>query len=100
MVTFGCSFMYWSYRPASLKPKVPNRPTVRVALAFGSSLADVDLLDEHAVSPIAATVPSTATIRSLVRERLGMDPPGWVPCCSGGTARAGNSGQRQRRRRA
>src|SRR5690348_7476998 len=95
MVTFGCSFMYSSYRPASLKPNVPKRPIVIVTGvlscegdagvladaavledelpdAFGEAVFPLD--DEQPASASAATTAAPTSACRLLRA-MNMNPP-------------------------
>src|SRR5580704_12441890 len=103
MVMLGCNFSYSVYRPASLKPNVPNSPMVMVsgappaagaeagaddATALAAALvaaaavdgaalvggaAAVLVLDEQPATARAATATTPMSARCL--RAMNMDPP-------------------------
>ena len=86
MVMFGHFFMYSSYSPFSLNPKVPKRPTVTVVSSsvpqgleeLTSSLASLELSDPQAVAPSARAI-KAAALAAILEERLGMRCMGITP---------------------
>src|SRR4051795_49135 len=78
MVMFGQTFLYASYRPFSLKPKVPKSPTVTVVgLSVPHGLLELTslpallllLLEPQAASVARATAAVAAPAASLTLER-------------------------------